>query len=519
MKENINALNAEEKSFKTIEIEEKNICSYLKLSDCSLYVNFLNNYYQNNNTTDNPLIYRTNDFPNYLPLFTDFLNDLQDSKLRLISLENGVVNASNNIETSNDFKGSHHRSFVTPSVKRKKYIDISRNDIVYGSKRLILNLSNYNIVVKEKNKIEQNFAPLENEVLKRYFGGSILILDIFTLTNPVYISEEFGNRENYLEVKSKQVPENSREHKIYKAALNYYNNLIHHRNTILNLETSIGTNISRAMDLANYEIVFLSIVNETIFQNDNNNNKQIRNIFIRNLNLLISIDNIYTDKSNYIPIYDEEVEQTIKMMSSDVYLYEIIDNDSYLGDRFINIYHKPVKITKYKDTTRKNGLHIFKLANKQKELKEIIPLEEIDKLGYIFKSEEEATKKLDNEKMFEQYIKEKDRELKEQEIRLKELEKQNREAKLKSDKELENIRTEFEKENIELKSKYEKLKYEHEKELSKLKEYYEDRTYRRKDYFEERSYERNETLETLKTIAAVAGVAATGFLIFQKLNK
>lgn len=41
----------------------------------------------------------------------------------------------------------------------------------------------------------------------------------------------------------------------------------------------------------------------------------------------------------------------------------------------------------------------------------------------------------------------------------------------------------------------------------------------RRDYYEERSYRRSDSLETLKTVAAVAGVIGTGYVILNKLSK
>jgi len=501
-----------ENIYKTISVAEKNICTYLKLPIAN-YSQFINKYYQDNNKIDNPLIYRPEEFINYLPLFTEFIDESQNSKLKLCYFDGKSLNTINDIETRSDFNNSNFRTFDI-SVKKKKYIDISKNDILYNAKRIILNLSNYIITIKEKDNIEQTFFPIENTVLKDYFGGKILILEIFTLNNPSCISRELHNQENYLEIKCNTVPFESKEYKIYKAGLDYYNHLIHHKTSISNLYPN--TNISSALDTANFEIVFLSEISETIFENKNN--EQIRNVYISNLKLLISIDSIYTDKSEYIPKYDKDIEQTIKILNSEVYIYEIIDNNSYLSDRFINIYHKPIKITKYKDISRENGLYIYKLKNKQKVYVNFTPIEEIDNLSYIFKSEEEASKRLDSEKIYEQYIKEKDKELREQEIKLKELEKQNRELKFKHEKEIEEFKKEYEKENLELKIKYEKMKYENEEKVNRLKEYYEEKNYRRKDYYEEKRYERDDALETLKTIGAVAGVVATGFLIYQKIK-
>lgn len=70
----------------------------------------------------------------------------------------------------------------------------------------------------------------------------------------------------------------------------------------------------------------------------------------------------------------------------------------------------------------------------------------------------------------------------------------------------------------EKKNEYDKKKLEYEKQLMELKTKHESSSFDRKDHYEEKKYQRDDRIETLKMVGAVAGLLAGGYVLFKKFG-
>ena len=86
---------------------------------------------------------------------------------------------------------------LNQDIARRKIIDVTQNDLLVGPVTLLLNFTNYNVTAIDCNEIRKTYRPLVNTTFEEY-SGKILIIKYYTLNSPIAISR-YGKYENYLE--------------------------------------------------------------------------------------------------------------------------------------------------------------------------------------------------------------------------------------------------------------------------------------------------------------------------------
>lgn len=265
-------------------------------------------------------------------------------------------------------------------------------------------------------------------------------------------------------------------------------------------------------------------------------------IFIRNKNIVVSIKDLddvedHPSVSSDNPFISKQFSDSV---NKNHIAFVLVDNDNKLKDKYIKILDRVVKIPKIVDHTRQDGLYAYSSINSNL-YSYYLTIDEITEKRVVFNSEEEALEYTDSAKIIEN---------KRLEFKQKELEYQQKELKMQADiaklkSEAEELKVKAESQALEQRMEFEKkiseMKLEHSKQLNeielkknesgkdyidhkqyrdiegiKFKQDYEESLYRLKNKYEEEKYKRDTTIETLKTVATIASVATTIYLLAKK---
>ena len=457
----------------------------------------------------------TSEFSNYIPI----LDLLQINHRQEVKFANGI-NKNEEVVTYN--KGISGRSY-TDSVIRQNNIDVSVNDLFVGPMTLFLNFTQYNLTVINNKEFRKTFVPIENNHLDD-FKGKVVIMNLHTLNTPKNIQNVTGCS-NYLEVlldrfKNRNAPNISEMKEVIKYAYDKWGE----------------SKFFAAMQQSNsIKIATMIELHETEF------NKEVTDgLFLVNQDLILTLDTIVEAKEHPATtnpaMANRGLQEDIRKNSFTCY---IVDKDDQIADRYINIAGVVKKITKIKDHNLINGLHIITTDHEGNSHDEVVAdLENLDNNRYVYRSAEEANTGADMRVQYKDTI-----DTKRSELEVTKLDKTAEGLEMKNffemlnrqhATEMDRVRGEIkivtdlvkavtERDNMVDKRKLERDKTDGEIRTTAVKRDYDymrfdmdNRSHRQKVDYESTRYERDSFVEGLKTVGAVAGVMATGFLVYSK---
>lgn len=394
-------------------------------------------------------------------------------------------------------------------VKKSKKIDVSVNDINLGGTDIIFNFTEMKIVIYDKYNIPHCFYPLDNDVLKEKYRGKIVIITIHRLNNPSIMTDIYGDNRNYLEALLDQ----TKFKKNVDKRFDEFNKVIEFAYDCWKKVDYLSNDYK----CNSIKVVTATYVNADILMPSNKDS--CSSLVIPNKGLLITRDTIFAYKENPSMHKDKDVDlsEFKKNIIPGTKFMFIVDNNSEITDRYYVHFGKVCKVPKFSNVNNSvNGLHIVTIGdNFLPNIEEYYELKDIDNLDFIYKTKEEAETGADKASLFS-------REIKEHELKLQ---KELIETRKNYEKTIHKLKLEAEeiKHKYEQKAKEEELKFNNKKrELEELsladRFYYDKRRYSMKDEYEERRYKRDSFVEGLKTVCAVAGIAATGIMLYKKMN-
>lgn len=469
---------------------------------------------------DNGRIFEGPGFNKYRPIINE-VEFQATTDLKMIHTKD----VCNNVETYDEHNSNKR---LQQSVRESKKIDVTMGDINIEPTRIMFNFTDFDIVCYNQANIPITLPKLESKKLKDLFRGNIVIMSVYRLNSPKRIVELTGVDKNYLiDILDKYKGRN-------KTNTKFANFL-----EIIEFAQQSWEQVSY-MD-PEYNCNMITIVTYTsipaeafLFKDRSSLSHQYQNLILMDYELLLSRESVF--QSNINPIMERFTDIASfkdKVFHGSKFIY-LIDKQNTLEDRYYISCGDIEKIPKIKNGSSQyqpDGLYIGRYDDKLGMLIDSpIPLDKIDELGYIYKTIEEATRGADKAELFNQELKEREARIRERELELKNTSVINR-------TEYETLIHTLRKDNEEIKAKAERdakeqeaqfLKFKRELEANSLREKvkYENDGYTMRNYFDERKYHRDDIkyekesfVETLKTVAATAGVIATGFMIYKQVSK
>lgn len=429
-----------------------------------------------------------------------------------------------NIDTIDD---RNTNKILSRNIKESKKLDVSINDINIGSTDLVFNFTDFNIVTYNKYNIPMMLAPLDNKILRDKYRGKIVFMTIHRLNNPAIVSDMAGINKNYI----KDIKEKTRYRKLVNSKFNDFCKVI----DFADLAWDDVDYLSQDYKCNTIKVVTIGMLDGDRLINNN----VTTSILIMNKDILITRDNLFSYKEN--PSLNNEVDITAfkdKIIPNSRFLY-IIDNDDNIGDRYYNVNGLTERIPKIKNSQHAgNGLYNATFTEDFNiKIEEYVPIEKLDEVKYVYRTREEAEYGANKVELYNQQIKQKEAKLKETEMHYKQMELELQNTIIKNKEEYERLSHEVKKEQDLFKKEQDRLKAEYDDRVRQKEEDYlklkhkldrgsgrnklkqDKESYRMKNEYDNIKYKRDSTLETIKTVAAVAGVIATGFVLYNKLSK
>ena len=462
-------------------------------------------------------------FKDYLP----FLELIQFKPNETIKFVDGK-NKDNEIVTHNSlFSGKR----LSPETIRRRKLDVTQNDLILGSVDLVLNLTGYNITMEKSQSHRQVFPPVENTLLDP-LKGSVYIISCHNYNNPGLVNAVHGYS-NYFQTlieKAKLSGKPSSDLDILEWLNDHWNSVTHRDSMLVSNTIKVFT----CREVSEQELI------------------QHKTIRMLPVDCIVSLENI-----GQMPIMEDNIlnggtEDLMGRLYANSFICYIVDNNDLISDRYINIAGSVKKVPKEKKPNQVNGLYMIHLnADGTPSHEQICSLEELEKSQYVFKSIEEATRgadlktqyretnellKAENELLKQQQIRENTQEGVTHQKTLNELAQLAKEQELKYKESLYKL-------EADARARENERELMHKKELAELKKQFEDnkvnnqvrstessyfydmfkynqemRGMETKSYYQEQQYGRDSTLETIKTVAAIAGLSLGVWTIANKMN-
>lgn len=432
------------------------------------------------------------------------------------------------------YNENHRIAKLDQGVVNSTKLNVTTNDLLVGSVLIALNFTKKNIVISTEDTGPKNYAPL---TCNRFSDveGKVIFLRLHTLNSIASFNNRFNNI-NYI-----------------KALRDKYHGRIDDKSKDLYLIYDYILSCTEKQGMMGQEMFSDTFKVATIGSVDIDTSDLMYGkgnvTVIGNLRVEISTEGIIGtpihDGLAQDYIQDKEVMKTLRANGVSCY---IVDSQNDLKPRFINFLGKVREIPVIKPKDQANGLYLVSIdKNVQFSIDEVIPLNEIADLKYVYLSKEEATTGAD---LARQYAEESsrikaqsDRELmllKGENDRLASIIKTDGltsnlsydKAKKAMELEFSSYKADLEKKTKEVNLEYEialkKLKEENEKtkqETERYKHEYDrnhmkmanESLYVKRDY-EYSKYERDSTVETIKTVGAIAGLLAGGYALYHKFG-
>ena len=486
--------------------------------------------------------------PSYMPIWESLtFNGSSD-----LVLTEGETK-SREVSTYNEHVSN--KSLDSSTVKYKK-LDITQNDLQFGSTVLLFNFTTQPVTVNGPSGIRKTYSPITNDQMED-FKGKIIVFEITPINTPEFISC-LTQVDNYLEILEAEYRKNpnprlKETYELYDFANKVYNK---HRREI-NIPKSNNLKTVTCMELSSIEV-------EKMKTDD---------IYIPCYSTVFSFKTINQISPN--PIHSlsgfnlEDVESLLREGTVSAF---INDTDTRKGPRFISVAGIVTEVRKINNLEMSEGFYLGFSKDGRLIPELVCTMEDLDNYPHLYKTKEEASTGADLKGLFSQetellkskndrlraeseankielqkqlmfHTNEIDRERNEAERKAHDLrlhyDEQTRLMKLENDKALHSLKLELEQAKtqstlVQHNTKTEREVMSTEQSIQKnesdvYKEFFKtmnekQRTYMdneslgRKHYYDERKYERDSFVETLKTGAAIAGVVATGILLYSKFK-
>lgn len=411
---------------------------------------------------------------------------------------------------------------------RSKKIETTHNDLFMGPHHILLNFTNHTLTANMPNEYRKSFPRINQDKFEDYLG-KIMIFSIYTLNTPALIQATTGNG-NYLEamvnkLKTRQTPEMEEMRRVYEYA---------------NSKWPLFKQMPNGCIANSIKVICLQVIEEKelLTQRDHS-------LYLRNKDVLLSFENILEIPENpSTQLKGIGGDQLLSIIKDHSFVCYIVDNNDSISERYINVAGNIRKVNKIKDPKMINGLYVIQTGeNNSPDIETICPLEDIDKNDFIYRSAEEAIQGASSRQRYKDEVDMAKMELEnvrvassmeslklkqEYDIQLLQMKADYEARKLELEEKVQAIKAEVEKSKVQTadkKNTHEDKKYDldYRRELLKLEaeseRYRMDRiSSRNKHYYEERRYERDSTIETLKTVGAIVGLMATGYVLYKKFS-
>ncbi len=461
-------------------------------------------------------------FEDFIPFIEEFtINDPTSFQLR------NVNDISQSLEGYDRTKTNKR---LTEEVIRRKKIDVTLNDINPTPSMLIFNLTDSVVTCFNNLNIPFILSPLKSEKLKEMWHGKIVIIQVHRLMTPYAANNLLGlsheeqsnkisylvdilNKSRYVPTESGSKPANRENYGlgVMSFAQDLWDKISYMDNDFR--ESTIKVVTSSVLSAENFKTTDSDVTGKDV------------SIYVPNLQLyFVKGANIAGAKT---PALNYDGEQNIfkKFIIPGTKFIYIVDRANKIGDRFYNIggsIEKVIRCNRFEH--HDEGLfqgHFDDNFNLIKIKK--ADLDKIDDVPYLYTSQEEAHIGADKAKQYEDELRLRRTESEaalldlknETNITINRIRKEQEEDKARHARELQESEQRFIQFKRDLESSSLREKNEYEKYGNGMKNYFDERKYVRDDI----RYERDSSLETLKTVASVCGVLATGFLVLKQLGK
>lgn len=455
------------------------------------------------NFTGAPSFWTTLRENRYFPLL-DLIHIKSKSELRFTTGE-GI---SNDLIAYNEHTSSQR---LNRNIIQRSKLDITANDLFVGGITICLNFTKYNITVVSDFGIPKMFRPLDSDKFPEY-DGELVFFRLHTLNSPQSVRNVHG-QQNYLEnIMADRTGTTSIKERESLGVIQFVLNNIHSNKSVSDAAISDTIKVATVFRLREEEFQLRST-------------GEHKDVYVPNKGLLLSLNtptgvDVHPSLREALT-NDRDVLEAIKANGVSCF---IIDNDDTIGDRYFNFAGQVIKIPKLKSKENVNGLYVGSIdSSKHFNVENITELDKIDQNKYVYKSAEEALDGADLKTKF----------MEESELRkiIRAEEAQN--SKLEFEARYRKLDEESRAKINELEEESRKSKLQHEDEVRKMniqlerlktdgtaqKHTLETETMFRKNQFEATKYERDNFIETIKTIGAVAGLALGVFALVSKFSK
>jgi len=480
--------------------------------------------------TDNGRVFQGVGYKDFFPLISEMeFKPTTDIKM----IHGGDV--CNNIETY-DANASNKK--LNQFIKEQKKIDVTSGDISIVPTQYLFNFTDFDIVCYDHLNFPSVLPRLESKTLKDMYRGNIVIMTVYRLPTPSNVTSVTGIDKNYLDF----ILQNNQGLSNTNIKLTNFLKVIQFANESWQ-QLSYMDNEFKANSI---KVTTFSIIHQDAFNHKNrtHSSQQFQDLYINEYDLVLSRESVFQYKNN--PAITRNIDSKILkdvVLQGTKYIY-LIDRENRLGDRYYNIHSEVTKIPRLSmeaSLHQPDGLYTGyydSVAGTQPDAP--IPLDEIDKLDFIYKTMEEAKQGADKSELYNQQLRDKEAGLRHRELELnnsileskrlaEEARRKNEEDRVRYESEghvreieIARLKQEGQRQEASLLS----LKRELESRGLKEKTEYETNGYGMRHYFEERKYRHDDAryehesfIETIKTVAATAGVLATGFMIYKQLSK
>lgn len=392
----------------------------------------------------------------------------------------------------------------------KSFLDVRTNDLFVGAQRVCLNFLDKNIVITSREGIPKLYRPITSKAFPEA-QGKILIYSVFAVNTPAGLRSA-GYHDNPLEtVKTRLINANMSVSKEVAKLLEYALQKCHEADPSISHTLKIVT-------VTTIDSGYVDAMNRGV------------EIYLHDKDLQIStkdIDKVELHNRLRPNVNDPNIIAGLRENGVSCY---IVDNNNRIGDRYTLVAGMVKKIPKIKSTSQYEGLHILSLDEaKIPNLDDHIPLEKIDESRYIFKSQEEALNGADTRTRYLNETEERKIKLAEEalqnrqtyEDRIRRLEAEQREISMAHEQEKRGTELKHQKSISDMKVALELEKQETDRQkhhLERQKFALDGVGMERKDTYEQVRYTRDTTVELIKTVGAVAGLAATGYMIYKSFS-
>jgi len=435
-----------------------------------------------------------------------------------------IVHANDVCNNIDAFDANASNKRLNQRVKEEKKIDVTMGDINVAPSQVMLNFTDFDLVCYNSLNFPTVLRPLDTKALKELYRGRVLIMTIHRLPTPANVERITGTNHNYIDIMLRH--HNNRTN-INVKTKNLINVLEFANKCWINL-----SKVDRDYSANSIKVVTFSLIHQDAFINKKSteSGKDYHDLYITDYDLLLTKDSILNYKIN--PAMNKSLDSNVLkdvVLHGSRYIY-IVDRENAIGDRYVNMHgdvKKIAKLSKGEYDYHSDGLYTGIYDSKLGIMPDtMVKLSEINTLSYVYPTIEEALHGANKSELFNQQLTEQ-----RQKYEAERLHKEAEITRLKNlghqqETEFQAFKRDLEGQLLREKNDYARERNEYESRLLREKNNYESKGYGMKSYFDERKYERDDVsyaresnIETLKTVASVCGVLATGYLIYTKLAK